>query len=75
MGQAIEAPEAMKESVITGVYNENSELDALFAAFAKEFAPRAANRKVLSEIKRKLHRDILIACEDIATSPSDIEIV
>ena len=47
-------------NVVTGIFKENLEVDAIIQAFAKEFAPRAVNRKVLGEIKRKLYREILI---------------
>ena len=62
-------------NVVTGIYKENLEVDAIIQAFAKEFAPRAVNRKVLGEIKRKLYREILIQCEDNAIAPSDVETV
>ena len=54
---------------------EDSEIEAIISEFVKEFAPRATHRKVLGEIKRKLHRDILISCEDTAIAPIDVEIV
>ena len=75
MGQALDAAEALKQRVVTNIYKEDSEIEGIITTFAKEFAPRAVNRKVLGEIKRKLHRDILIQCEDSAIAPSEIEIV
>jgi hypothetical protein len=40
---------------IDSVYNSDAEAEAYVIEFAKQFLPRASNRMLVYEMKRKLH--------------------
>lgn len=74
-GSKINAKEALSHNAVNGVYQELAEAEKYIAAFTKEFARRAEVGDVLAEIKRKLHKEIIEACNDVAFSPKDFLIV
>ena len=73
MGRAILPKEAFDTRVISSLYTSEEDVMKQVHSFAKEFAPRAANRKVLKDIKQKLHRKAVNVCETVAFTPFDIE--
>ena len=72
MGRAILPKEALDHSVLSSIYTNEEQAERQIQAFAKEFAPRATNRKVLKEIKLKLHKEAVKMCHSSAFTPAEV---
>ena len=67
----INAKEALEKQVITDLCQNGKHLDATIEDFISTYAPKAWNRKVLSEIKQRVHSQILYSCKTDAFGPLD----
>ena len=70
-GKKIGANFAIKNNIIQAEYKNDSEGEAYIQQFAKEFSPRAANRKVIYEMKSKLHKSTIDSISNEGLSPND----
>ena len=58
-------------NIIQAEYKDASEGEAYIVNFAKEFSPRAANRKLIHEMKSKLHKSTINSISNEGLSPND----
>lgn len=66
------AQEAYKKKVVTTLCKDGKEIDAAIASFEKIYGPKAWNREIVSEIKKRMFRDILAQCYQLSQGPMDI---
>ena len=59
LGQKLTAAEAVLQKVAMADFKSNDELESIIAKFTKSYAPKAANRLLVSEMKRKMYWSLI----------------
>jgi len=74
MGVMIDTSMAVELEILNGLFKDNLDMIRHIEAFAEEFAPKASNRFVFGELKKRLHAEIIDVCNNDFITPMDIQV-